>query len=324
MRFLHSVAVQERAITADGIETDDLAVNPLSVILIVLRPLNDTGTLANFARYLNVCGAINRLNVSYRGESVVNMTGRDAAALAYFRHGIVPTQANHDDADNERRAVVLPVFLGRFAYDPSSCFPATRRGELMLELDLDIADTGYDGLRLSVETIELLEAKPKEFERKAQLTQTFTATGNVDVDIPPGNRFRGLLCFGTTPFGGAAPAPSWGRVETLLDNVQVGYSSSDFEVAHMLHTLWGRQPPMMDAHTHRVTTDGNAQTELETLAGPINVGSDGFDNYAFLDFDPTRDDMFTLDTRNSSRFNIRANAETADAVRVVPIEVIPV
>lgn len=318
-RFLHSVQVQEQAISADGIYRFDMAVNPLSVVLLCLRPLNDTGTLADFNHYMTICQAVNRVTLQHSGASVFSMRGEDAAALNYFRHGIVPPQCNPDDTDNERRCVVLPILLGRFAFDPVSCFPASRRGELVLELDLDIADTGYDGLRLSVETIELPDAKPKEFERKTSLSSTFAATGYNDIDLPLGNLCRGVLVWGTTGFTGASPAPSWGRMELLLDNMQVGYSATDFEVAHMLSSLMGRQPFAADSHTHRVTTDGNAQTALETNGGPLELGS-VVEKYAFLDLDPTRDDHFAVDTKGHSTWQLRANAETADAVRAVTIE----
>lgn len=321
--FLHSVNVQDQAIAADGIFTFDLAVNPLSMVLIALRPLNDTGTLANFASYRNIAAAMNRVSVLYRGESVVSMRGEDLAALNWLRWGIQPFQGQHDDTDDERRCAVVPILMGRWPWSKDSCFPASRRGELVLELDLDVADTGYDGLRLSVESVELLDAKPKEYEKKVQITQTWAATGDQDFDLPPGNVNRGLLLFGTTGFAGATPVPSWGRVKTLLDNQEVGYGATDFEVAQMLQSLRGITPPAYDAHKHRVTTDGNAQTALSTLAGPWDIGT-GYTQYAFLDFDPTGDDAHSIDTRNRSRFHLRSTAETADAVRVVPIEVIKV
>jgi hypothetical protein len=320
-KLLHSVVVQDQLIGADGVQIFDLPVNPLSAVLIALRPLNDTGTLASFADYLDVCGAVNRVSVLYRGASVFSMSGRDVAALNYFRHGITPMSANEDNTNNERRCCVLPILLGRFAYDTRSCFPSSKRGELTIEVDFDIADTGYDGMRVSMEAIELIDAKPKEYERKASIARTWAATGQQDFDLPTGHRVRGLLLFGTTGFGGATPAPSWGRVELLLDSVQQGYASSDFEVAMTLGQLMGRQPPKYDDHRHIVTTDGNAQTELATLAGPYFQGSSGgWENYAFLDLDPTRDDDFSLNTRSSSNFLLRSNVETADAVRVIPIE----
>lgn len=319
MRILHGVSVQDQLISADGIQNFDLAVNPLSVILLCLRPLNDTGTLSEFATYLAACGAVNRATVMYNGVNVISASGRDLAAMAYFRHGVICPQNNHDDINNDRRCVVLPMMMGRFAYDPFCCFPATKRGELVLECDFDIADTGYDGLRLSVETIELVGATPKEYEKKITISQTFGAVGDNDVDIPVGNQIRGMLLFGTTAFAGATPAPSWGRVSTLLDNEQIGYAATDFEVAHCLGSLMGRQPPSMDHHTHRVDATACSATE-ETAGGPIEVGSDGWQNYAWLDLDPTRDDTFSVDTFGRSRFHLRANAESANAVRCIPVE----
>lgn len=315
---LYSTLVQDHAVAADGIETFDLSVNPLSVINLVIRPLNETSTFGNFARYLAICGAFNNIRVLHQGASVFSMTGRDAAALGYFRHGIMWPSANDDDADNERRAVVLPILFGRFPYDIKSCFPASRRGELQLEVDIDVSSSGYDGFRFSVDTIELLDVKPNHFERKTTLSATWGATGINDLDLPIGNVVRGLLGFGTTGFAGATPVPSLGSSEIQLDNQQIAYNNIDFEVAHGMGALMGRQPPRFDAHTHRV--DATAANTTEETTGPIEVGSDGWQNYMWLDFDVNRDDMFSIDTKSAASFRIRVNAETADAVRFIPIE----
>lgn len=320
VKLLHSRAVQDQLISADGIFTFDMAVNPLSVILLALRPLNNTGTLADYPRYRAICAAANRINLLYRGESIVSARGEDLAALNWFRWGMQPWEANPDNVDNERRCVVLPIVLGRYPYAPKSCFPATKRGELVLELDLDIADTGYDGLRISVETIELLGATPSEYEKKVQVTQTMAATGDQDLDLPIGNLNRGILLFGTTAFAGAAPAPSWGSMKVLLDNQEHGYAQTDWEVAHMLPSLWGRHPNLSGDHKHTVNAAGAGVEETTSVFDQ----QEDYTNYAYLDFDPTGDDTFTLDTRGHSRFHVRGNVETADAVRAIPIEVIKV
>ena len=63
-----------------------------------------------------------------------------------------------------------------------------------------------------------------------KVTQTMGATGDQDLDlISAGNAIRGILLFGTTPFGGASPAPSWGRLKLLLDNQEVGFANTDWE-----------------------------------------------------------------------------------------------
>lgn len=319
--LFQSVFRQEVAVSADGTTVDDLPVNPVSCILLNIRPLNDTGTLANFNRAMGLAGALDRINVQWRGSSIFNMSGQDALALNYWRHGMIPFEANGDDTNDERRCLTLPIVFGRFPYDSRCCLPQTKRGELSIELTWDIADTGYDGMRYSMESIELFGATPKEYERKTTISKTFAATGFNDFELVQGNEIRGILLFGTTPFGGATPAPSWGRVEVMLDNEQVGYGGCDFETLHQIHQLMGRQPPTGQRHAHRTTTDGNAQTELSTLAGPFGEGlGEGWEKYAWMDFDPTRDDEFTLDTRQGNQFLLRANVETADACRAIVVE----
>lgn len=316
-RFIHSVAVETQSPGADGLFTHDLPVNPLSLVLVVLRPLNETSTLGNFQQTLGICDAVNRVTIAHQGQQIVSMTGRDAAMMALFRHGIHVWEANGDDADNERRAVVLPIVLGRRPYSPQSCFPASQKGQLQMTLDLDIADTGYDGLQYTVETVELPEAEPLEWEKQVEIARTFGATGNQDVDLPLGNVIRGLLLFGTTDFTGASPAPSWGRISTLLDNMEWGYSAVDYEVAVNLAGLGVARMPSYNEHTHRVNAASVLATE-ETDT-PIEYAAP-FDNYAWLNFDIDGSDEYSVDTRGRSRFHVRSNAETADAVRVIPVE----
>jgi hypothetical protein len=316
MRLLHNIALTERAIAADGIETYDMPVNPLSVILFTLRPLNDTGTLANYQRYRGLCAALNRISLQFRGENIISMRGEDLAAYNWLRWGMLPWVANSDNVNDERLAVVLPLILGRYPYDPSSCFPGTKRGELTLECDYDIADTGYDGLRVSAETIELVGANPKEYEKRVQQTFTTPATGDTDIDLPMGNLLRGVMLWGTTGFDGATPAPSLGRLKLMADNQEWGYANTDWEVLHMLTALQGRHAPAAADHKHTVNAAGAGVEETTSV---FDSGLD-FNGYAFMDLDPTGDDTFALDTAPLNSLRIRYNAETADAVRVVPVE----
>jgi hypothetical protein len=317
-KFLRNLAVIEQAISADGVQTFEMPVNPLSALLIHLRPLNDTGTLANYPRYRDVCKALNRVTLTLNGQTVVSMRGEDIAALNYLRWGILPPEANPDNVDNERRAVVLPVILGARPFDKASCFPASERGQLMLECDFDIADTGYDGLRFSVESIELPDAKPKEYERRVQVTQTFAATGANDVALVPGLPCRGILLFGTTGYAGAAPAPSWGRVKVMLDNMEAGYAAADWESLLADPFIFQGRHLSLSEHKHTVNAAGAGVEETTSVFD----ADEDFTNYAYLDYDITRDDEFTLDTAGAKSFKIRAEAETADAVRAVQIEVV--
>jgi len=53
-----------------------------------------------------------------------------------------------------------------------------------------------------------------------------------------------------------------------------------------------------------------------------NVGF--FDQYALLDFDPLNDGSYLLDTAGRARVHLRINADVADAIRIIPTELIDV
>lgn len=318
-RLHYTTIVQERSVSADAVEVFDLGTNPLSLLNIVIRPLNETSTLANYARYLELVGAFNSIRVLYKGQSVISASGRDLAALNYARSGIVPREANPDNLDNSRRCCSLPILLGRFPYDPSSAFPRTNRGDLTIELDIDVADTGYDNFKYSIESVEILDAHPSEYERKVTIAKTFNAVGNQDTPLPVGNALRGLLLFGTTGARGATPAPSWGSMQLLLNNQQHTVASMEWESSMLYANLLGRQPPNQDAHQHSMEPVAGIETTQH-----FEVGSGGWEQYSYVDLDPTRNDMYSIQTAGASQFLLRCQAETADAVRLIPVERIAV
>lgn len=313
-------------LSGDGIVTRDLGVQPVSAILLNVRCLNNTGTLAQWANGYQIAKAVNRFTLLYRGQGIISMRGEDILAMNYYRYGMMPWLMNPDNVDDEQRSLTIPIFLGRYPWLKSSCFPAVGKGELTVEIDFDDADTGYDTTGFSIDTIELPGAKPTEYERRVQQTMTWPATGNQDIDLPLGNTIRGALLWGTTGYVGATPAPSWGQVSVLVNNQEAGYRSVDWETLQTLHMLRGL--PFLstteDDHFHTTTTDGNAQTAVSTLGGGGHNRATTYQNYAFIDFDPTGDDAFALDAKDANRVQIRAAVETADAVRCIPVERIKV
>ncbi len=315
-RFIHSILRTNGVVAADGDIVYDLPVNPLSVILLHISPLNETSTIGNYSLLEALLSAVDNVRVDHKGAAVVNLSGVDLAVLAMLWHGLPIWQSGALETDNFRRSIVLPILFGRRPYMPSECFPETKKGELQMTVTWDIADTGFDGLRISIETIELPDAVPDFVEKVTTLAQTFTAVGQQDVDLPIGNVVRALLLFGTTSFTGATPAPSWGQVQILVDNIQVLYSASDWDVARGIHGLLGRAYPPDFRHIHSVNAAGGAREDTEEP----EIGTALSDNYLLLPFDVGGDDNFSLETAGAGRVHVRATAETADAVRVLPIE----
>lgn len=309
-RFLHTVSVQDQTPGADGKQVHDLPVNPLACVMLMLRPLNETSTVTNFQPLLGIANALNSIQISHRGTTIVSMTGGDAAAMAYLAMGSQMWQATNVTTDNTRRSVGIPIFLGNSAYDADVCFPASQRGELTITLDFDIADTGYDGMQYSIETIEILGAEPTHYIQQVEQRKTFDATGINDIDLPVGNVYQGILIGGGTAYAGASPAPTWGRISTLLDNQTAGYSSADFESLHALPGLLGIMPGGYDNH-------------IFTSAKQNSVGLD-FTEYGYLAFDPLRNGSMGLDASKANRFHVRADAEATGTVRLVPRELVRV
>lgn len=318
--FIHSIVQPPVAVAADGMLSYDLPVNPLSALLIGIQPLNNTGTITNFGLIQRLLSALDNINVTHNGVSVFQMSGVDACAYANLVQGIDISQANPVNTDDDRRCLMLPIVFGRKFADPTECLPATTRGELQAQITWDIADTGFDGLQIAIEAVELPDANPEFFQRPTTLTTTYAATGDNDVDLPIGHPLRGVLCFGTTGFAGAAPAPTLGRLSVLMDNLQVGYASTDFEASRLLTMLRGGRISGWNEHLHGFNdaAAGQADTQRQDDIYPF------MENYTYLPFDLDRTDEFTLDTAGASDLVIRANAETANLARFIPIQRFPV
>ncbi|HDZ21442.1 MAG TPA: hypothetical protein ENH78_09135 [Phycisphaerae bacterium] len=314
--FTHSILMPNQLQAADGDVTVDLPVNPLSVILLHISPLNETSTIGNYRLLEALLGAITNIRVSHKGAAVIEGSGTDLAVLAMLWHRLPIWQSNAVETDDDRRSIVLPILFGRRAYVGEECFPETRKGELQLTMTFDIAATGFDGLRFSVETIELMDASPTTVQKVTTLAQTFAATGQNDIDLPIGNLLRGVLLFGTTGFAGATPAPTLGNLEFLVNNLQTHYSATDFEVGRAVVGLTGVPFPPDFRHIH-------SGTYTTTVAGDSlepEIGASIDDNYMLMLFDTLWNDEHSVETAGASRIHVRSNAEAANAVRALPIE----
>lgn len=316
MIYTHSILTSNQVVAADGDLTFDLPVQPLSAILLHISPLNNTATIADYRLLEAMLSAIDNIRVSWKGDPIFNMSGADAAALATMWHRASIWQSNAVETNNDRRSIVLPVLFGRQAFMPNEAFPRTLKGELRMTVTFDIADTGFDGLRFSIETIELPDAEPAFVQKASALAQTFGATGQNDVDLPVGNFYRGVLLFGTTPFTGAVPAPTLGEIAFLVNSRHTHVVGADFEVLRGVMGLKGVPFPADGRHIH-------SGTYVTTVAGDSRepeIGASLDDNYVLLDFDPLWDDNYGIDTAGAGRVHLRIDAEAANAMRAIPIE----
>jgi len=318
--FLHSIVATNQSIAADGDVTYDLPVNPLSLLLLHLNPLNNSATIANYRHLAALLSAVDTVQIAHRGASIINARGDDLMAAAMLYHGYIPIQANGGDDDNEQRSLVLPLYFGRKAYSQKECLPETKRGDLTATITWDIADTGFDGLRISIEAVELPGATPTDFEMMVRHLLTPAATGDNDLDLPLGQIYRALLLFGTTAWAGATPASTIGQIRVLLSNKETRFVQTDWEVSKALAGVNGRPIAALSEHLHAVNAAGAGEEDTR------QVMTDGqwLENYSLLDFDPTQDDTYSINTKGASRFHLRMVNDAADALRVLPVEKVAV
>jgi hypothetical protein len=323
MRFLRQVIVQNETFAVSTQRTDDLPVNPLTMILVTLRVLEDLGTTANFSSLNAVLNQIAKLEVLYKGSAIISGSLADIARMNGILLKHIPMQTKTSIVDNDARTVTVPILLGRRPYDPAECFPAVRRGELQLQMTTAAAQTGIDTPVVQVETVELLDATPTRFLKATTISRTFPATGDNDVDVPIGNKIAGILLFGTTAPTGAVVTATLGQLRLLVDNVESYYARTNWETLHNELQRYITESPAGGAFT--AEEHGAAANAVgQFLATGEHAQTGFYDNYAFLDFDPLKDDSYLLDTLGRARIHLRITAGVANAMRMMPLEIIDV
>lgn len=319
-RYLHSIAKSSQSITADTVTRVDLPVNPISFILLRLAFLNNgTNKKATMA---NILATLDKVEVLWKGNAVVSLSGEDLFAYAAIMNSHGLRQSNVINVDNGVRSVTLPIFFSPMPYDPINVFPAVERGNLTLELDWATSFSNLDGVTLQVETVELPEARPAAFYRATTLTLTPTAVGDNDLVLPVGNTITGLLLFGTTIPTGTTATKTINSVRLLADGNSIYIDKASHEVLSAMWALGRSLGNDYDEHFHLENTNATYSQNADTAAAEQDDGINA--QYQFIDFDPTHDLVYALDTGGIGELKLRIDAGDTNELRAVPIERITV
>lgn len=319
-QILRTTLIRDAVPAADGVANYDLPVNPLSAILLTVKALNATTALADYSAIAALLAMITNVTVTYRGANIVNASLTDLAVLGSLLSKWGPHQANQEEADDDVRSITVPILFGRRPYDPAECFPATRRGDLILSLTEDVAVTGADGLIVQAETVELLDATPSRFLKKTTISKVNAAAGIHEIDLPISNDLLGALLWAPVVPTGASYNSNFGQVALQVDNVETIFSQTNWEsLAGELNRKLGPWPQQPHVHGYDGITVG--------VAGSVREQQTDFNllnNYGYLDFDPLEDDQYLLKTAGAARVNLSVtdDAGSATAVRVLPIEMV--
>lgn len=318
MEFIHSVLAQNESVTQGTVIPYDLPVNPLSHILLTIKQQQSEANLP--VAYGNMRGTIAKIEVLYKGSAVFSMSGCDALDMATLLMGFQYWGVNDCGNNNDWRTITYLVPFGRKLYWPRECYPASTRGELILHVTYGSAFAGFDEHLAQIETIELPDAAPERFLRMTTLSVTPSATGEHDVDLPIGHPISDLILFGTSIPAAAVDLASIQYVQIMVDNHRVFYSHANFDTLHNMAGLYTTPPGYWGGHVHRLTAGSYAQYADTSVVIPKNHECE---QRLRIPFDINMDGEFILETAGKSSVVCRIYAGVADAMRVIPCEIVP-
>lgn len=294
MEFIRSSLLKDHT-TATEVKKLDLPVNPLSHLIITMDAYNatDEATLAEILAF------INKVSVSHLGKTVLDAESEDLYGVNCYLYGNRPVLSAKLATDNQHRAVSLVVPFGRRIFDPSECYPATKKGELTLSLDMTVPATSCDNSTLNVEAVELVDATPQHYLKTTMATVSAPgATGENDYDLPIGNEIVALQIRMTTFPGASSHTFGVDVAKVLVNNQEYGYSAA-------------RALCLVGDLIHRIDT----QHGSIAAQGAINP-----DNVVWLDYDPRGNGEFLLETEGKSSVKLRMDMGVDEATYVTIME----
>lgn len=319
MRYLHSTVMPLTVIaTGASIVPLDLPVNPLSFLLLRFSITRTApSALLLYSAMADLITAITGVRVLHKGEQIVAGNLRDLMVVNAAAMRAFPGYSKLHPVGAAVDSLVFPICLGRRMFDPISCFPATTRGNLVLQLDTAVFPAGYGAVSLSVEAVELIETDPREYAK--YVTQSRTAVvGQFDAPLPIGNPLLGIALFDTAIATLNTDVSSWGTIKVLKDNVEQYHPLSDFQtLAGQLGAIIGDPWALHADHVHKFVA---ADALASMTDGAAELISENMRGYAYLDYDPLKDASYQLETKGAADVKIRGVGASATAVRYLPVE----
>lgn len=283
--------------TATEVVTYDLPVNPVSHLILTLEAYNATDE----ATVAEILGFINSVKVTFMGTSIMSLHSEDLAALNLYLYGSGGFNLAPVATDNQHLAYSLIIPFGRRPFNPEECFPSTRRGEFQLELDTTVPATSLDNSLISIAAIEMPEASPANYLKATMMSIAAPgATGDNDIDLPIGNSLLACLVRMTSFAGASEVLFGVDDFKILRNNVETHYMS-------------GNAPSVLAEMMFRVPATVRATAAQGGLI-PNTCG--------WMDFDPTRDGQYAIETQGLSSLVFRAGMGVNEAIYVTPVELV--
>lgn len=319
MEFIQSILAHNVAVTLGTVVTYDLPVNPLSHILLTIKCARLDRAATDSPPFMSIPAILSRIEVLYKGSAVYSLSGIDCMASGVHINGFESWGVNAEDIEDGEWAVTLLVPMTRILYSPTECFPATTRGELILQLTYAAANVEFDDIRMQIETLELPDASPNQFIKQTTLSATPTANVPFDVPLPIGNDISDIVIWQHQIQVTTSDTAAIDKLEILVDNMNHFYPESFKETIQNMSGRKRASPGYWGSHIHK------------TYVTPVVAGDPtgiviAMDHilacYMHLPFDIFRNGDYALKTAGASDINLRLDITAFGAIRVIPVEVV--
>ncbi|MBA7569128.1 hypothetical protein ES708_10866 [subsurface metagenome] len=293
--FIRSTIIDARTMATE-VKTYDLPINPISHLILTMEATNVGVVEATIAQAL---AYINLITVRHTGIQVINHQSEDTALLDLYLFGSGGFALNPGKTQDQYQTYSLIIPFGRKLFDPAECFPATRKGEFQITLDTNKPDTIWENAVISLSAVQLPGATPTRHLVSTLFSKAAPAApGEYDIDLPIGNDLLACLIRMTAFPIAAAFTFTVDDLRLLVDNREMNIVSA-------------KAPELAAEMMSRVAGTVRSTAEQNGLIPNTCI---------WMDFDPTRDGQYMVDTRGRSRVHLRANYGKAEALWVSPLE----
>lgn len=296
---LHRQRIVERHTSATEVLKENLPIEPLSHLIITMDGYNvtDETTLAEILAFLN------NFQVTREGVGIWDLQSEDLYGVnAYlFRH--LPEFTQPVATDNMHRALTMIIPFGRRLCDPAECYPATKKGELVVRVDMTVPATSLDNSTISIDAVTLPGATPGRYLKCVRKALSAPGgTGEFEFELATGNKLVACQFRLVTVPQASSHAYGVNIVKLMVDNKETLYTSAD------MMCMMGERGLRIGAVNATIAAQANS---------PLNL-------IAWLDLDPVGSDDFLLDTAGRSSVKLNLNYGVDEAVDLTTLELVNV
>lgn len=317
----HNTILHDRVALAAGATPleKDLPINPINFISVALRLLNNGANAV--PKITDLLATIQNIDIQLDGRSLAQGSLTDLAVLTYAMWGVAPLVQPISKVDNNIVNCVVHIPFSRKPWWAEEALPVTRKGDLVMKITPAATFTGLDTLTLTVEVRQILDATPERFLKYVTGNKTPADTNPHSIDLLTGPDYVGVLFFGTTVPTAASQNASIAKLKLRVDEVEQMIPETRWESLHSEWTTWRTYPMLALDHTH-IENLGAAYTQFADSGRP-EWDDHLLNNYAYVDFDPSKDLNYRLITRGRARVDFVITPDVADALRFLPVEIVP-